>query len=171
MTLNFILALAAFFFQGAYFSGVHLYVFAPFVALVTLSQKELWKALFLAAFVGALSDLFSDHPIGSHAIACSVASFLLWQLRNRFLLEKPLHFGLFTALTSFSISHLLIFLLFLFDRRIPFAGKWGFGDFLGMPLADGIFGLIWYAAPLYLIQEARRMWKLFWLKRKILSQD
>lgn len=164
----FFLATAASLLQGVLLPGFSLFAYAPWLALITLrcsSIRALWGAILAGAFV----DLLSDHPFGLHAIAFATTSFLLLRFRKHFFFDRPLHLSLFSALISELLTLLQLFLLFLFDRRVPFSGKWVLGDLLAMPIVDGFYALIWFAGPLALFEKLRRQWGLFWLKKKNLS--
>jgi hypothetical protein len=47
------------------------------------------------------------------------------------------------------------FLLFLFDRRVPFEGRWVFSELIGAPLLDGFFAFVWVFAPLKFFEKIR----------------
>jgi len=170
LILAFFLATIALFLQAVIFPGVSFLTFSPWIALAILKSKrsdDLWKTLWLTSLVGAFNDLFSDHPLGLHAISYCLSSLLLFRLKNHFLYDRPLHLGLFTALISFLSTQFQLFFLFLFDRRVPFTGKWAIGDWFGMPIADGLFACIWFAGPLFLFSKANRAWIVFWIKKNL----
>lgn len=133
----------------------------PWITLVIL-RSSFSKTACLAALAGALMDLLSEDPMGIHALNYSLTALFLYSLRKHLLYERPLHLSLFTTLFSASSTCLQLFLLFLFDRRVPFSGKWLFVDTIAMPVADGLYALIWFAAPLYLYAKLRKLWSLHW---------
>lgn len=139
--------------------------FAPWIALVILRTSHL-SALWLSALAGALFDLFTDDPMGIHALGYTLTTFLLFPARSYLLFERPLHLSLFAAVTSWVLSHLHWLLLFLFDRRVPFPREWILLDWIGMASLDALYALVWFTAPLLLLESLRRQWVLFWLKRK-----
>ena len=170
LIFTFCLAVIAFFLQGIFSFSFSLFVFAPWVALVTLKTNkttDLWKTLWLVSLAGSFNDLFSDHPMGLYPITYCLSSLFLFRFRNHFLYEKPFHLALFTAFISFFMTQLELFFLFLFDRRVPYTGKWAVGDWLGMPIADGLFACIWFAGPMFLLSKANRLWVLFWIKKNL----
>ncbi|MBI3508230.1 MAG: hypothetical protein HY069_01150 [Chlamydiia bacterium] len=144
------------------------FAYGPWIALVLL-KRERAQALWLCALAGGVVDLLSDHPMGLHAVNYVVTAAVLARFAKHFLADAPLHLGLYTGVVSFVSTWLHLFLLFLFDRRVPFAGKWALGEFLGMPILDGVYALVWFAVPLALVTKIKRYWTLFWLKRKNLS--
>jgi cell shape-determining protein MreD len=118
-------------------------------------------------------DLLSDDPIGVHALNYTITALFLFRFRKYFLYDHPLHLSLFTILVSFCSTLLQLFLLFLFDRRIPFTGQWAFGDLLAMPLADALYALVWFALPLrgylHICRRPPMLYKkgsIYWLKLK-----
>ncbi len=129
--------------------------FAPWIALVSLS-RPLPKTLWLSFVAGVMIDLISDDPIGVHALNYCITAAIVFRFHKHFLYDDPLHLSLFTALISLISTSVQMSLLFLFDRRIPFAGKWILADLFGMSLADGIYALIWFALPLILFRKLRR---------------
>ena len=161
----FILAALALIIQGIVVPTISILAFAPFLALATL-KCEWARALWLAALAGACIDVVSDDPMGLHALNYVITTALLYRIRNHFLYNETLHLSLFSGLVSALSTALQLFLLFLFDRRVPFGGKWIFADLIGMPVIDALYAFVWFAAPLALADQLRRMWVLFWLKRK-----
>lgn len=165
LVFAFFLSLAALVLQGVLVPRLALLTFAPFVSLSIMRCKYA-RALWLSAMAGACIDLVSDDPMGLHALNYTLIAALLFQYRKHFLYDQPLHLSLFTGLISILSTILQLFLLFLFDRRVPFGGKWIFADLVGMPVIDALYAFVWFAAPLALFDRLRRLWVLFWLKRK-----
>lgn len=147
--------------QSVLFIPFTLLSFAPYIALVLLSSP-LSKTLRFSAIAGSIVDILSDDPLGVHALNYTLTAALLFRFRKHFFYENPLHFSLFTIAISFISTLLQLLLLFLFDRRIPFAGKWILGDLIAMPMADGIYALIWFSAPLAIFNILRRHWSPSW---------
>jgi cell shape-determining protein MreD len=166
LTLTFALATAALILQSVLCPPFTLLPFAPWIALVSL-RCPFSKTLLLVAAAGAGVDLLSDDPMGLHAINFCLTAGILFRVRNHFLYDNPFHLSLFTTLISCASTLIQIFLLFLFDRRVPFAGKWVLGDLLAMPIADGLYALVWFAAPLLLYEKLRRHVSVYWRKNAI----
>jgi rod shape-determining protein MreD len=114
---------------------------------------------------GAILDLFSNDPMGVHALNYTLIALTLYRYKRFFSYEQPFHLGLFTFFVSFTSTLLQIFLLFLFDRRIPFTGEWVFGDLLIMPIADALYAIVWFAYPLKFFEQGRPFWHK--LKKRI----
>lgn len=165
----FLLGAAALLLQGLLVPRLALLAFAPYLALVILRTK-LPKALWLSAAAGILLDLLSDDPMGVNALNYVITSALLYRFRMHFLFDQPLHLSLFSALVSSLSTALQLIILFLFDRKVPFGGKWILGDLLAMPVIDALYSFVWFTAPLVLFEKARRMWLIFWLKRQVNSK-
>ncbi|PIS02958.1 MAG: hypothetical protein COT85_02700 [Chlamydiae bacterium CG10_big_fil_rev_8_21_14_0_10_42_34] len=165
LTLAFLLATFALILQGIFIPKIAILAFAPFLAITTL-KSPLIQALVLSAFAGAFMDLLSDDPMGVHALNYVTVTALLYRIRKHFSHDEALHITLFSGIVSVLSTLIQLFLLFLFDRRVPFVGKWIFADLIGMPVIDALYAFVWFAAPLTLAAKIRRTWTLFWLKRK-----
>jgi rod shape-determining protein MreD len=129
------------------------------------------KAVLLSCAAGLSLDLLSQEYLGLHAMTYSAAAALCFRWRRRFSIEIPTQFAFYTAIFSFSCTLLQIALLFLFDRRIPFPGRWWMSEWLCLPLFDGVYALLWFTGPLSLYREIRRRWVVYWLKKKSLSPN
>lgn len=165
LIIAFVLALSALILQGIVIPKLTLLAFAPYLALA-LMRLPWMRALWMSALAGCFLDLLSEDPMGMHALNYTTVTALLFRFRKPFSPEQPFHVSLITAGFSFLSTLLQGFLLFLFDRRIPFSGKWVFADLIGMPLIDALYAFVWFAAPLALCDWVRNSWVLFWLKRK-----
>lgn len=165
----FLLSIIALILQVVLFPQIAILPFCPFLSLVML-RTSFTQALWLGCIAGVLMDLISSDPIGVHAVGYTLAISLLFRFKKHFLYEEPFHLSLLSALFSFTSTLLGLLLLFLFDRRVPLQGRWILTDLIGMPLIDGLFAFVWFAAPLSLSSKLKRMWDLFWLRRKKISQ-
>ena len=143
-------------FFSCYFSSLTssftLLWFSSFLSLTVL-KKKLYPSLVLACLSGMIGDIICDDPFGVHAIAHTSVVFLLYRYKIFFSSEKPLHIGIYTYFVSLTLTFLQAFLLFLFDRRIPFTGECFLGDLLIMPLLDAGFAFLMIALPLKFAQE------------------
>lgn len=152
LTFTFFTALIFSCFFSSLISSITLMGFSPFLSLIML-KKKLYPSLILACFSGMIEDIICDDPFGVHAIAHVTTVFCLYRYKIFFSLEKPFHIAIFTYFVSLSLTFLQAFLLFLFDRRIPFTGECFLGDVLIMPLIDAGFALFIVALPLKFAQE------------------
>lgn len=165
LIIAFVLSTAALVMQGIFVPKLTILAFAPFLAFVIM-RCELPRALWLSALAGGTIDLLSDDPMGLHALNYTIVIALLFRFRKHFSYDQPLHLSLFSGVISVLSTALQLMLLFLFDRRVPFGGKWVLADLIGMPVIDALYAFVWVAAPLALFEKLRRMWVLYWLKRK-----
>lgn len=166
LILCFLLSLFALILQMTLIPQIALLPFCPFLSLAILRASST-HALWLSSLSGALMDLVSSDPMGVHALSYTLTSSLLFRFKKHFLSEEPFHLSLFSALFSFISTFLTLWLLFLFDRRVEIQGRWILTDFIGMPIIDALFAFVWFAAPLVLFSKLKKMWNLFWLRRKI----
>lgn len=165
LTFSFFLALVALVFQCLYTPRIAILAFAPFLAISTL-KTDLNRALWIAAFCGGLIDLLSEDPMGIHALNYVLIVAVLFRHRRHFYHDVPFHLCILTALFSLLSTLLQMGLLFLFDRRMPFSGKWVFSDLIGMPVIDALYAFVWFAAPILFAEKLRTIWTVFWLRKK-----
>lgn len=161
----FLLASITLFLQSVFSPPFVLLAFAPWIALVCLST-EIPKSLALCLLGGCLIDLLSEDPMGVHALNYTLVAYFLSRFRTYFSHENPLHLAVFTMLISTCSTLLQFFLLFLFDRRVPFTGEWILGDLFIMPIADGVYALLGFAYPLMLYKKVLHQGSYLWLKLK-----
>lgn len=162
----FLLSLVAFSLQlSIYGSSLPILPFIPFVILSAL-LRPLSKALFYSCLAGFLVDVLGADPFGIHALNYTLIAALCYRNRSRFSAEAPVQLSLCAAFGSFVSTQLQILLLFLFDRRILFEGKWWIAEWTLLPLFDGLYTFIWFTGPLALFRKIRRMWMVYWLRKK-----
>jgi len=164
--LSFLLSLVPFALQVfLYGPTLPILPFIPFIVLCLL-LKPLSQTLFLSGATGLLVDLISSDPFGIHALNHTLTAALGLRGRLFFSAESPLQLSLYTAICSFISTGLQIALLFLFDRRITFQGKWWVTEWAILPLLDALYAFLWFAGPLALFRIAHRFWAIYWLKKK-----
>ena len=165
-TLAFILSVVVLYLQSTLYPELPVLAFAPFLALVCL-QRPLATALLLCSLAGLVLDLVSQEPFGLHAVVYALTGFVCFRWRRLFSLETPMQFSMYTALISLVCTTTHVVLLFLFDRRIPFPGRWWMTEWLSLPLFDSAYALVWFTGPLALIRQVHRQWVIYWLKRQL----
>lgn len=138
--------------------------FVPFAALCALI-RPFHRAILLSALGGFAADLLSSDPFGLHALSYCCAAAITFRLRYLFSHEQPMQLAVFSGLVSLCATTIQIALLFLFDRRIPFCGRWWMIDWPQLPIFDALYALIWFAGPLRLYQLLRKRWTLYWIKK------
>lgn len=138
-----------------------------FIALAFIALKNsLTTTLWCAAFLGAIADVFSDDPIGLSALSFTLSAWILHRLNRYLLPDSPFHFMLFTALFAAVCNFLYLPLLFLFDRRVPFDGKWALTDLLIAPLAYATIAWVGFVVPVWTLKTIRSIGGLIWLQKK-----
>lgn len=160
--LGFVLALLMAIMQSAFFPGMHLFAFAPFLALLCI-YVSFCPALWIAALTGTCSDFLVSDPAGIYALHYTLlcAIFFRWRLYFK---EHPLQLPLFSALISFFALPLEVAILFIFSQgveRVPL-----FDLFMG-PLIDGAYAFFWFVGPLALLEWAGNQWKLWKMKHQL----
>lgn len=161
LILSFFLACIALVLQSTSILLLPIHPFLPWIALTILrkpTEKKIYKPLWLSNGAGIISDLLSNHPLGLHPIVYTMTAFILWQFRNRFLYQRPLHLGLFTLLASLITSILHLFFLFLFDLPLKASPLWIGSDIAAMAIFDGIYALAWFSLPLFTAEKLKISW-------------
>ncbi len=168
LLITFFLTTLTLLLQNVFFPKICLLAYAPWIALSIL-RCELPKALWLACLSGVFVDCLSEDPSGIHALNYTTITMFLFRFKQWLVVDHPLHLSLFTVVISFMSTLLQLFLLFLFDRRVPFTGQWAFGDLSLMPLADGLYALAWISAPLFVYKKTYRYVSVYWdnIKQKL----
>lgn len=165
--LNFVFLLStiALILQCILFPQLTILAYSPFLAF-TILRSTFNLTLFLSLIAGVIMDLISNDPMGVHAINYVLTSALLFKIKKHFLFDEPFHISCFTAIISMALTFFGLFWLFLFDRRVPIGGTWIWIDMIGMPIIDGFYAFVWFAAPLTLFSKCKKLWVLFWLNQK-----
>lgn len=169
LIVAFLLSTIALILQSIFLPQISILAFSPFLALALL-RGSLYQALWLSFLSGALIDLLSNDPIGVHALNYTLTTALLFKTRRSFLYDEPFHLSLLTVFYSCFSTIFQLLLLFLFDRRVPLQGRWAIVDFLAMPCIDGLYAFVWFHGPLTFYSKLKKMWDLFWIKRKRASR-
>ncbi len=168
LPLIFFLTTTTLFLQNVLIPKICLFAYGPWIASIIL-RCHLPKALWLAFLSGAVVDCLSEDPSGVHALNYTIITMLLFRFKTWAFMSNPVHLSLFTVVISFLSTLLQLFLLFLFDRRIPFTGQWAFGDLSLMPIADGIYALTWISLPLFIYKKITQFTSVYWnnIKQKL----
>lgn len=161
--IGFVLASFMAIIQSALFPNLFLLAYAPFIALVIMHTSMI-QALWLSALAGCVSDLLASDPPGLHSLTAVIACSIIYRFRMALFKDQPLQLCFYTALISAVSTPLQLVLLFLFDRRLPVAGKSVLLDFIEMPLIDAAYAFFWFVGPLLIWEWAFRQWKLWRIK-------
>ncbi len=166
----YILSLIALWLKSVSASTLPILPFAPFLTVVLL-KRSLASSFILAAIAGFHVDLLSSDPFGIHALGFFFAILFCHRLRRLFSYDILSQFAIFSSIISVTMTINHLFLLFLFDRRVPFDRLWWLTDWIFFPVLDGLFAIVWFYGPLLAGQKLYRYWMFYWLKKKSLSQN
>ncbi len=121
---------------------------APFAVLCFYSNSLL-RSLWIAAGLGMLVDIFAgDGPLGLCAASYALATLLLYRRRHTFYEQQlPLLTILFSCLSTGFAALILAF------TRGPFriSLSWIVTDLLLLPCFDGLYALVWFTLPLWVL--------------------
>jgi rod shape-determining protein MreD len=161
---SFLLSIIALFLKITTFPDLPILPFIPFLALLSL-LRPFSKVLLAATLSGFIVDLLSSDPLGIHALNYTLCILICFRFRSLFSSESPLQLVFYATLYSFVSTQLQIGLLFLFDRRVEFLGKWWLMQWMSLPVIDAIYAFVWFAGPLALYRTMYRTWTVYWLKK------
>lgn len=156
----YLLALLGLVFDTHFFPHVHIFTFAPFLALLII-RKQMLQAIRIALFAGLTYDLLSSQlHFGLYALLFAFLVVSMRKLKTLFFEEKPLALALFSALVALFFTLGEIFLLSFFGTPPPFSTKSFLQDLLLMPLLDGLFSFFWFSLPLkvYALVKRQKIW-------------
>lgn len=168
--LYFPFSLALFFalFGSALMPQVHLFAFAPFLALL-YNRSSLMASLWIASICGLIVDLLSsEFRLGIHALNYCLATLLLYKQKRHFFEDKPLAVSLFTLLISAISTVLQLVLISIFDRSLPLSAKLLITDLILLPAIDAVYAFLWFSCPMLLFLHIKKIgWRAF--SAKLLS--
>lgn len=145
--------------QSAFFPGMNLFAFAPFLALLCINLP-FCSALWIAALSGTFRDFLVSDPAGIYALHYTLLCAIFFRWRSYFK-EHPLQLPLFSVLISLVALPLEIAILFIFAQGV---GRFPVFEFFISPLVDGAYAFLWFVGPLALLDWAGNQWKLWKLK-------
>lgn len=155
MLFPYLLSLFGLLCNSVFFPQIHLFVFAPFLALLVI-RKNLLSTLWIAAWAGLTLDLLSSNiRFGLYAVSFLVTGLIIFKLKNLFFDEKPLALAVFSSIVAFIFTLIELSLISSFGRPPPFTLKGLSFDLLILPLLDGIFSFFWFSLPLKLYTWVR----------------
>ena len=155
LSLASLFGLFAFLLIHPLFPACHFFAFSPLVVFY-LIHTSLIPTLWASVGLGLLMDVVSSSHMGVNALNFFLTSFLLYRQRKHFIKDNPYNLSLFTSLYSIVWTILYAVLIFLFDRRILFHGKWIITDLFIMPALDGLYAYICFTLPFALIDKMRK---------------
>ena len=147
LLLLFIYTLTLAFTLPAFFPGLHLLYFAPFLAASFYRQNK-FTCLWLAILCGLLLDLFSSQTrLGFYALSYFLTVEFLYKQQRHFFEDSMTTLPLMTFLLSTTVTLIQVFLLYIFDQGIPLSWEWFVNDLFWNPLYDTIFATIAFTIP------------------------
>ncbi len=167
MIVPYFLALFGLLFNSIFFPHIHLFTFAPFLALLVI-RKQLIPTLWIAAFSGLTLDLLSSNfRFGLYGTAFFLTVLTIFKLKNLFFEERPHALALFSALVALIFTLIESSLLSFFGHPPPFTSKTLSCDLLLMPLLDGVLSFLWFSIPLklYTLLKSGKLLQL--IKRRL----
>lgn len=153
--LFFSISSAVFLYQRALFPFFFVHAFAPFLVWQILTQKM--STTFFRSFIaGLFVALFSSAKMGLYPLLFCLCTYLVFFLRPYFYKDKPWHFAILTSIYSASSFFLFSLLSYIFDKRFPISEKWFMTDCFIMSIIDGIYAMICFSFPLWMINKGRK---------------
>ncbi|MGL4348688.1 MAG: hypothetical protein ACRCSV_04455 [Chlamydiales bacterium] len=149
-------AIAAIFFP-ILFPNVRFVFFAPLQAFLFIRSPlvlSLWVSLFIGLFLDCTTTSF---PFGIHTILCVAIAFLMYGRKKHFFEEKIFSWVLYSALISSLYTALLFFCNLLVNVPPPLSLRGIFSDMVIMAIIDGIYTLIWFKLPMYIINRLQHL--------------
>jgi rod shape-determining protein MreD len=162
--LGFILSFIALTLKIFYFPHLPILPFVPFLSILCL-KISFEKALVGGTLCGLLMDLLSNDPFGVHATCSFIVCLLTIRIKYRFQSDHPLHLSLFSFIPSFAYTQLHLLMLFLFDRKIEFMGKWFWVQWVLFPFFDSLYTFIWFVCPLLGFAKLWKIWENFKIRK------
>jgi rod shape-determining protein MreD len=138
--------------------------FSPYLALL-YRRSSFIKSLWIAALCGGVMDLFTDRPFGLYAFNLTLVTFLLYRLRVYFV-DKPIGLASYTAVLSLSTTLISWILFSLTGQSLPITFQGIVANFLFMPLADSLYGILCFILPLTFYRLGKRLYFRFLLIRE-----
>ena len=166
MLFPYLLSILGLVFNNVFFPQVHLFVFAPFLALLVIRKNRL-SALWIAALSGLTLDLLSSNiRFGLYALSFLITILVIYKLKNLFFEEKAHALAVFSALVAFVFTLIESSLLSFFGHPPPFTLMSLSIDLVLLPILDGIFSFFWFSFPLklYTLIKTGRLMQM--LKRR-----
>lgn len=149
-------AIAAIFFP-IFFPKVRLVFFAPLQAYLFI-RSSLVFSLWISVAVGLFLDCATtSFPFGMHTILCALIVFFLYGRKKHFFEEKIFSWVIYSSLLSCLYTALLFFCNLLVNVPPPLSLRSIFSDMVIMAIIDGIYTLIWFTVPMYIMNRMQRV--------------
>lgn len=149
-------AIAAIFFP-ILFPNVRLVFFAPLQAFLFI-RAPLPFSLWISWAIGLFLDCTTTSlPFGIHTILCTAIAFLLHGRKKHFFEEKIFSWVIYASLISSLYTALLFFCNLLVNVPPPLSLRSIFSDMVIMAIIDGIYTLIWFTLPMYIVTRIKQL--------------
>ncbi len=135
------------------FPQARLTFFAPFLALM-LYKRPLLHCLWYALGCGFIMDLLAtEGRLGVYAMTYAVTTWVLFQQKRHFFEDRITTLPMMTLLFSILSTLFLMTTLKGMGYPLKLSLHWIVSDLVVMPLADAVYGLVWFALPAYLLRR------------------
>ena len=150
------------FFSSSWAPSIKISPFPIFFAFL-YHRYSLEKCLWISALSGFTIDLFSgDVRLGTHALSLGLTTLLIYKQKHHFFEDKPLALALFTFPISILWTALQWTLIPLSGISFTFSPLLILTDLIVMPLADTLYGYLFFCIPLLLYVHVKKAgWKGF----------
>lgn len=155
---SFLIALFFTIFFSSFFPGYKPVFFAPFLA-ISFFSLSFTSTLWLACFSGIAVDLFASTHFGIHALISTICV-LIYYRQKTFFKETPINIAIFSALISAGYILLNFLFIFIFDKGLKISLLWFFTDVVLSSVFDGIYALIFFSTPLYIVAWLKKRYAL-----------
>lgn len=153
--IPFTLAICFAFLGTAFFPGIRIWVFSPFLAIL-YHRVSFAGSLWISFFCGLLLDCISSQfRFGLFALSHVLASFFLYSQKKHFFEDKWVALSLYSWLISFFLSSFLM-LFACMGSSLKGSLQLIVSDLFFMPLLEGIYAFLWFTCPLSLIVYFKR---------------
>lgn len=149
-------AIAAIFFP-IFFPKVRLVFFAPLQAFLFIRYSfifSLWLSIGMGLFLDCATTSF---PFGMHTILCATLTFFLYGRKKHFFGEKIFSWVIYSSLLSSLYTTLLFLCNLLVSIAPPLSLRSLFSDMVIMAIIDGIYTLLWFKLPMYMIHRVPQL--------------
>lgn len=161
-----IISLIALFFFPLYMPSWHLTFFAPFLVILCY-QKGLLVCLWGAAMSGLVIDLLSANThFGLFAINYAMTMYLIYAQRRHFFADKVSTLPLMTFLFAVFSTIIQIALMYAFEQEIRFSWSWALTDLIYMPMADALYGFVFFILPFLPFTKRQRRGDEYFTKKR-----
>jgi rod shape-determining protein MreD len=160
---SFLICLFAMLIAPAFFPGLRLLFFIPFL-IIAFYKRSLLTCLWYALISGFILDCLSAHAhLGLYSFDYCLTTVLLYGQRRNFFADSISTLPLMTFFFSVISTLILVILLYSIEMKNILSWKWAFTDLLVMPLYDSIYAFVCFILPSFLFGQRPRRSKDYFL--------